>query len=106
MNFKSPLSRKLTRRNLGIDLILATVYKIYTKRFPTKTKPFHVIGKVYSHQLEIGEFVVATTNCKDLHPRLKAQMIGRIIGIVDSYQFLVMIRFYPACFYPEKYIVP
>ena len=76
--FGNPFS--LTRRNLVINFIATTVYTLVEKKFAKK--PFFVIGKLHSPNLKIGQFLVATTDCFKLHPRLKAQMLGRVIGIV------------------------
>ena len=100
--FGNPFS--LTRRNLVINFIATTVYTLVEKKWAKKL--FFIIGKLYSPNLRIGEFLVATTDCFKLHPRLKAQMLGRVIGIVDSYQSLVMIKVYPSCFHSKKYEVP
>lgn len=109
MNFKTPSLGKffrfgLSRRNLLINVIVGTGYSLIETKFANK--PFFVIGKLCCSNLKIGGFVVATTDCSKLHPRLKAQMLGRIIGIVDSYQSLVMIKFYPTCFHDKKYNIP
>lgn len=107
MNFKAPLLKKfvgLSRRSLIINFIIGAIYTLIEKKLAEK--PFFIIGKLCCSDLKIGGFVVATTDCNKLHPRVKARMLGRIVGIVDSYQSLVMIKVYPECFHNKKYKVP
>lgn len=92
--------RSIVKKFLAFFLSLEGLEQILQRKKDSKL--IYVFCQIYSPTLSLGDRIVSLQDLPRYHKRLKKNILGKIVGVVDEFRFIVLIEFNPSVLYSIK----